>query len=155
MVGIVGEAGAGKSTLLHILSALDQASAGDVYCAQLKLNSLSADEAAEFRNRDAGFVWQFHYLLPDFTAAENVALPLLVRGRTWAEAAPEASRWLREVGLEQRAHHRSGELSGGAQQRPTLAHALITGPTLLLSCEPNRDPDGQTAEAVFEVIGRL
>ncbi len=77
----------GKSTLLHILSALDHASAGDVYCAELKLNALSADEAAEFRNREAGFVWQFHYLLPEFTAAENVAMPLLVRGRTWAEAA--------------------------------------------------------------------
>ena len=80
MLAIVGESGAGKSTLLHILSALDQASAGDVYCAQLKLNSLSADEAAEFRNREAGFVWQFHYLLPEFTAAENVAMPLLMRG---------------------------------------------------------------------------
>jgi lipoprotein-releasing system ATP-binding protein len=96
MLGIVGESGAGKSTLLHILSALDHASAGDVYCAQLKLNSLSADQAAEFRNREAGFVWQFHYLLPEFTAAENVAMPLLVRGRTPGEAAPEASRWLRE-----------------------------------------------------------
>src|ERR1700677_682616 len=82
MLGIVGESGAGKSTLLHILSALDQASAGDVYCAQLKLNSLSTDEAAEFRNREAGFVWQFHYLLPEFTAAENVAIPLLGRGQS-------------------------------------------------------------------------
>ena len=99
MLAIVGESGAGKSTLLHILSALDRASAGDVYCAQLQLNALSADEAAEFRNREAGFVWQFHYLLPEFTAAENVAMPLLVRGQTWAKAAPEASRWLREVGL--------------------------------------------------------
>src|SRR5580704_358208 len=123
MLGIVGESGAGKSTLLHILSALDQASAGDVYCAQLKLNSLSADEAAKFRNREAGFVWQFHYLLPEFTAAENVAMPLLQRGKKWAQVAPEASRWLREVGLEQRAHHRSGELSGGEQQRVALARA--------------------------------
>src|SRR5271156_7241787 len=106
MMAIVGESGAGKSTLLPILSALDQASAGDVYCAQLQLNTLSGDEAAEFRNREAGFVWQFHYLLPEFTAAENVAKPLLGRGRTWAEAAPEASRWLREVGLGDRAEHR-------------------------------------------------
>src|ERR1700719_240944 len=102
MLGIVGESGAGKSTLLHIVSALDQASAGDVYCAHLRLNSLSHDEAATFRNRKTGFVWQFHYLLPEFTAAENVAMPLLLRGRTWEEAAPQASRWLREVGLEQR-----------------------------------------------------
>jgi lipoprotein-releasing system ATP-binding protein len=155
MLGIVGESGAGKSTLLHILSALDHASAGDVYCAQLKLNLLSADEAAEFRNREAGFVWQFHYLLPEFTAAENIAMPLLVRGRTWAEAVPEASRWLREVGLEQRAHHRSGELSGGEQQRVALARALITGPKLLLADEPTGDLDERTAEAVFELIARL
>src|SRR6202790_2320902 len=89
MLAIVGESGAGKSTLLHILSALDQASAGDVYCAQLKLNSLSADDAARFRNYDAGFVWQFHYLLPEFTAAENVSMPLLLGGRAWAQAPPE------------------------------------------------------------------
>ena len=85
MLAVVGESGAGKSTLLHILSALDHASAGDVYCAELRLNALSADEAAEFRNRDAGFVWQFHYLLPEFTAAENVAMPLLQRGQTWTQ----------------------------------------------------------------------
>src|ERR1700723_1526235 len=141
MLAIVGESGAGKSTLLHILSALDHASAGDVYCAQLKLNSLSADEASAFRNRDAGFVWQFHYLLPEFTAAENVAMPLLVRGQSPAQAAPEASRWLREV--------------GGEQQRVALARALITGPKLLLADEPTGDLDGQTAEAVFELIARL
>jgi lipoprotein-releasing system ATP-binding protein len=147
MLAIVGESGAGKSTLLHILSALDRASAGDVYCAHLRLNSLSHDEAANFRNRETGFVWQFHYLLPEFTASENVAMPLLLRGQTWQQVEPEASRWLREVGLEQRAHHRSGELSGGEQQRVALARALITGPKLLLA--------GQTAEAVFALIARL
>jgi lipoprotein-releasing system ATP-binding protein len=155
MLAIVGESGAGKSTLLHILSALERASAGDVYCADLRLNSLSADQASEFRNRETGFVWQFHYLLPEFTAAENVAMPLLLRGQTWAQVEPEASRWLREVGLEQRAHHRSGELSGGEQQRVALARALITKPKLLLADEPTGDLDGHTAEAVFELIARL
>src|SRR6202050_5296884 len=155
MLAIVGESGAGKSTLLHILSALDHASAGNVYCAQLKLNSLSTDEAAEFRNREAGFVWQFHYLLPEFTAAENVAMPLLVRGLSWAQVQPQALRWLREVGLEQRAHHRSGELSGGEQQRVALARALITAPKLLLAGETTGDVDERTAESVFDLIARL
>jgi lipoprotein-releasing system ATP-binding protein len=155
MLAIVGESGAGKSTLLHILSALDRASEGDVYCAQLQVNLLSADQAAEFRNREAGFVWQFHYLLPEFTAAENVAMPLLARGLSWAEVQPQALQWLREVGLEQRAHHRSGELSGGEQQRVALARALITGPKLLLADEPTGDLDERTAEAVFDLIARL
>src|SRR5277367_900484 len=117
MLAIVGESGAGKSTLLHILSALDRASAGDVYCANLRLSSLTEDEAADFRNREIGFVWQFHYLLPEFTALENAAMPLLLRGVAKSDAEAEASRWLNEVGLAERTHHRSGELSGGEQQR--------------------------------------
>ena len=100
MLAIVGESGSGKSTLLHILGALDRPSAGDVYCANLRLSSLSEDDAAEFRNREIGFVWQFHYLLPEFTALENVAMPLLLRGSSPQEAQKEASRWLQEVGLE-------------------------------------------------------
>ena len=155
MLAIVGESGAGKSTLLHILGALDRASAGDVYCANLRLSSLSENAAADFRNREIGFVWQFHYLLPEFTALENVAMPLLLRGQPWQVAQAEAARWLREVGLEPRAHHRSGELSGGEQQRVTLARALITQPKLLLADEPTGDLDGRTADAVFELIARL
>lgn len=155
MLAIVGESGAGKSTLLHILGALDRASGGDVYCAQTKLRTLSDEAAAEFRNREIGFVWQFHYLLPEFTAVENVAMPLLLRGVRQIEAEAEAGEWLREVGLEERAHHRSGELSGGEQQRVALARALVTRPQLLFADEPTGDLDNRTAEAVFELIARL
>ena len=98
MLAIVGESGAGKSTLLHILGALDTPSEGDVYCAQLHLQALSDEQAADFRNREIGFVWQFHYLLPEFTALENVAMPLLLRERDGAEANREALEWLRQVG---------------------------------------------------------
>jgi lipoprotein-releasing system ATP-binding protein len=155
MLGIVGQSGAGKSTLLHILGALDRPSAGAVYCANSKVNALSEDDAAEFRNREVGYVWQFHYLLPEFTALENVAMPLLTRGQALAAAEQEAGRWLREVGLEARATHRSGELSGGEQQRLALARALITKPRLLLADEPTGDLDGKTAEVVFELLARL
>jgi lipoprotein-releasing system ATP-binding protein len=155
MVGLVGQSGAGKSTLLHILGALDSASEGDVYCAQVQLRSLSEEAAAQFRNREIGFVWQFHYLMPEFTAEENVAMPLLVRGESMGKAQATASKWLREVGLEDRAHHRSGELSGGEQQRVALARALIAHPQVLLADEPTGDLDNRTAEAVFELIARL
>jgi lipoprotein-releasing system ATP-binding protein len=155
MLAVVGESGAGKSTLLHILGALDSASAGDVYFAHLRVNALADDDAAEFRNREIGFVWQFHYLLPEFTALENVAMPLLLRGQAKRQAQTEASRWLGEVGLAQRAHHRSGELSGGEQQRAALARALITRPQVLLADEPTGDLDSRTADSVFELIARL
>ena len=155
MLAIVGESGAGKSTLLHILGALDSASKGDVYCGPMQLRSLSHEAAAEFRNREIGFVWQFHYLLPEFTAIENVAMPLRVRGCARREAEQEAVAWLREVGLEDRAHHRSGELSGGEQQRVALARALVTRPRLLMADEPTGDLDSRTAETVFELIARL
>lgn len=155
MVGVVGQSGAGKSTLLHILGALDSASDGNVYCAQLNVQSLSDEAAADFRNRSIGYVWQFHYLLPEFTAAENVAMPLLMRGTNPRTAQAEAEKWLREVGLEDRAHHRAGELSGGEQQRVAIARALITNPKLLLADEPTGDLDSATAEAVFELIARL
>lgn len=155
MLGLVGESGAGKSTLLHILAALDRPSAGEVYCAHLRLGSLSPDQAADFRNREIGFVWQFHYLLPEFTALENVAMPLLLRGSSMQEAEKEAGHWLQEVGLAERSHHRSGELSGGEQQRIALARALITRPKILLADEPTGDLDSRTADAVFALISRL
>jgi len=155
MLAIVGESGTGKSTLLHILGTLDRPSSGDVYFAHLRLSSLSEDDAADFRNREIGFVWQFHYLLPEFTALENVAMPLLMRGTPKTEAEKAAFEWLGEVGLTQRVHHRAGELSGGEQQRAALARALITKPKLLLADEPTGDLDSRTADAVFELIARL
>jgi len=155
MLAIVGESGAGKSTLLHILGVLDTASEGDVYFAQVDLAKLSEEDAAEFRGRELGFVWQFHYLLPEFTAAENVAMPLLMRGISRREAEHEALRWLQEVGLTDRASHWSGELSGGEQQRVALARALVTKPKVLMADEPTGDLDNRTAEAVFDLIARL
>ncbi len=155
MLAIVGQSGTGKSTLLHILGALERPSAGAVYCAKLHVNALTEDGAADFRNREVGYVWQFHYLLPEFTALENVAMPLLMRGQEPRPALDAAARWLREVGLEARGHHRSGELSGGEQQRLALARALITQPQILLADEPTGDLDGRTADAVFELLARL
>lgn len=155
MVAVVGQSGAGKSTLLHMLGALDRPTAGDIYCASVDLKTLSDESAAEFRNREIGFVWQFHYLLPEFTALENAAMPLLVRGEKRAKAEAEAMRWLREVGLEDRAHHRSGELSGGEQQRVALARALVINPRLLLADEPTGDLDTKTSAAVFDLIARM
>ena len=155
MLAIVGASGTGKSTLLHILGALDKPSAGEIYCAHLRLSSLSENAAADFRNREVGFVWQFHYLLPEFTALENVAMPLLMRGATKSETEKEATQWLAEVGLSERAHHRAGKLSGGEQQRAALARALITRPKILLADEPTGDLDSQTAGVVFELIARL
>ena len=155
MLAIVGESGAGKSTLLHILGVLDTASAGDVYFAQVNLAELSEDAAAEFRSRELGFVWQFHYLLPEFSALENVALPLLMRGEDRRQAEQQGLHWLREVGLQDRASHRSGELSGGEQQRVALARALVTKPKILMADEPTGDLDNRTADVVFELIARL
>jgi len=155
MVAIVGESGVGKSSLLHLLAALDRPTAGEVWCGEARLSEFTAREAAEFRNRDVGYVWQFHYLLPEFSALENVAMPLLARGDKKAEAFAAARRWLGEVGLGDREDHRSGELSGGEQQRVSLARALVTEPKLLLADEPTGDLDGKTADVVFELIQRL
>jgi len=155
MVAIVGQSGAGKSTLLHILGALDAPTAGTVLCAGTNVATLSQREASAFRNREIGYVWQFHYLLPEFTAQENVAMPLLARGVSKRDALAVAANWLREVGLEDRGEHRPGELSGGEQQRIALARALVNRPRLLLADEPTGDLDEITAGRVFDLLERL
>jgi len=155
LLAIMGQSGAGKSTLLHILGALDGPSAGRVYCASTNVAELNSRQAAAFRNRTIGYVWQFHYLLPEFTAEENVAMPLLARGQTRKEALVIAANWLREVGLEDRREHRPGELSGGEQQRVALARALVNNPRLLLADEPTGDLDEVTSGQVFDLIQRL
>lgn len=155
LVAIVGQSGAGKSTLLHILGALDSCTAGTVHCASTHVASLTPRQASAFRNREIGYVWQFHYLLPEFTALENVAMPLLARGQTRRLALAEASNWLREVDLEGRGDHRPGELSGGEQQRVALARALVGNPRLLLADEPTGDLDEITAGRMFDLLQRL
>jgi lipoprotein-releasing system ATP-binding protein len=155
LVAIVGESGAGKSSLLHLLAALDKPTEGEVWVGARRLSGMKEPQAAEFRNRDIGYVWQFHYLMPEFTAEENVAMPLLARGEGRVGAIEKARRWLGEVGLGERVGHRSGELSGGEQQRVSLARALVTEPKVLLADEPTGDLDGRTAEVVFGLIQTL
>jgi lipoprotein-releasing system ATP-binding protein len=155
MVSIVGPSGTGKSTLLHVLAALDTPTSGTVYFGGNSLRSFSEAELAEYRNRAVGLVWQRHHLLPDFTAAENVAMPLLVRGVALGQALQTAGEWLSEVGLSSRTEQRAGELSGGEQQRVAIARALVNGPALLLADEPTGDLDERSAENVFELMQRL
>jgi lipoprotein-releasing system ATP-binding protein len=155
MVAVVAPSGAGKSTLLHLLAALDTPTSGKVYFDSKAIETNDDAALAEFRNRAVGFLWQRHQLLPDFTAAENVAMPLLLRGEKFTTALEKARKWLAEVGLENRADHRAGELSGGEQQRVAIARALVTGPSVLLADEPTGDLDEQNAWAVFELLERL
>ena len=155
MVAIVAPSGAGKSTLLHLLAALDTPTSGTVYFADKAIETNDDISIAEYRNRAVGFLWQRHQLLPDFTAAENVAMPLFLRGENFTSALGMARKWLAEVGLENRADHRAGELSGGEQQRVAIARALVTGPQVLLADEPTGDLDEQNAWAVFELLERL
>jgi lipoprotein-releasing system ATP-binding protein len=155
MVAIVGESGAGKSSLLHLLAALDSPSAGKIVCNGKPVSGMSPKQAAAYRNHDIGYVWQFHYLLPEFTALENIAMPLLSRGVSHAEAMSKAALWLARVELSGRGQHRAGELSGGEQQRISIARALVTDPRVLLADEPTGDLDGPTAERVFTLLRTL
>ncbi len=154
-LALVGESGAGKSTLLYLLSGLDRPSAGRIHIDGEEITLLSTDELADLRNRKIGFVWQSHNLLPEFTAAENVAMPLRIRGVGEATAARRARDLLAEVGLAERAHHRAGELSGGEQQRVALARALAADPPILLADEPTGNLDPATGDRVFDLLTRL
>ena len=151
-VAVVGPSGAGKSTLLHILGALDRPTAGRVLFRGEELYRRPDGELAKFRNRHVGFVFQFHHLLPEFTALENAAMPARVAGLTRREAEERARELLEAVGLTERTTHRPGELSGGEQQRVALARALVLGPELLLADEPTGNLDHQTGEAIHRLL---
>ena len=155
LIAVVGPSGAGKSTFLHLLAALDTPTSGTVYFDGRAIDSFRENELANYRNRSIGFVWQRHHLLADFTAAENVAMPMLMRGAGYDEALETSERWLREVGLGARVRQRAGELSGGEQQRVAIARALVQQPALLLADEPTGDLDERNAMAVFELMQRL
>jgi lipoprotein-releasing system ATP-binding protein len=155
MLALVGESGSGKSTLLHLLGGLDRPSKGTIYYEGTEISGLADSEQADFRNREIGFVWQTHYLLPEFTALENVMMPLLIRGAPHTAAAAEALARLDEVGLGSRSSHRAGELSGGEQQRVVLARALVGRPSVLLADEPTGNLDFRTGEMIFQLLSNL
>jgi lipoprotein-releasing system ATP-binding protein len=155
MLTIMGPSGAGKSTLLHLMGTLDLPTSGRIYYDGQDLTRFPSAKLAEFRNRSLGFVFQFHHLLPEFTALENVMMPGLIHGETRVEVAQKAGKLLDEVGLTERASHRPGELSGGEQQRVALARALVMEPKLVLADEPTGNLDTDTSRAIHELIFRI
>jgi lipoprotein-releasing system ATP-binding protein len=155
MVGIVGQSGAGKSTLLHCIGTLDIVTTGSIKVAGEELTSLSGTRLAELRNRTIGFVFQFHHLLPEFNAVENIIMPGLIQGRTRKDMEPRAIALLEEIGLKDRMLHRPGELSGGEQQRVALARALVLEPKLLLADEPTGNLDSRTSEQMHQLFYKV
>jgi lipoprotein-releasing system ATP-binding protein len=155
MVAVIGESGAGKSTLLHLMAGLDRPSEGAIYYKGTNITGFSDANLSRFRSREIGYVWQQHHLLPEFTAAENVMMPLLIGGVSRSKAQAAAAVSLEEVGLAARGHHRSGELSGGEQQRVAIARALAANPSLLLADEPTGNLDERTGEMIFGLLTDL
>ncbi len=155
LVGIVGASGSGKSTLLHLLGALDEPTDGDVFFKGQKLNAMSANKQAKIRNQEVGFIYQFHHLLADFTAVENVAMPLLIGGVASDKARSQAESILEQVGLHHRFEHRPSELSGGERQRVAIARAIVNNPALVLADEPTGNLDHKTAIEIYELMRKL